>query len=82
MSIENRNQVKEILVRMNNEKLDLDQFYEIIEKDTGGKLTFSSFKNYLDKHYENISKCILLNKKFYNFFKKKFENNLVTNKIK
>lgn len=57
MSIENRNLVKEILIRMNNGKFDLDQFYEAIEKETGGKLTFTSFKNFLDKYYEKISKC-------------------------
>jgi hypothetical protein len=58
MSNERRNLVKEILIKMNSGKFDLDQFYETIEKDTGAKFTFTSFKNYLDKHYENISKCI------------------------
>ncbi len=57
MSIESGNLVKEILIRMNNGKFDLDQFYETIEKETGGKLTFTNFKNFLDKYYENISKC-------------------------
>ncbi len=74
MSIESRNLVKEILTRMNTGKFDLDNFYETIEKETGGKLTFTNFKNYLDSHYENISKCILnlkLSYKIPTFFLKK-----------
>jgi len=55
---ENKNLVREILIRMNSGKFDLDQFYESIERETGGKLTFTNFKNFLDKQYENISKRI------------------------
>ena len=57
MSIENKNSVKEILTKMNSGNFDLDQFFEVIEKETGGKLTFTSFKTFLDKNYDNISKC-------------------------
>lgn len=57
MSIENKNLVKNILIKMNSGNFDLDQFFESIEKDTGGKLTFTSLKSFIDKHYDNISKC-------------------------
>lgn len=50
------NSVREILLKMHSGSFDLDQFFEVIEKETGGKLTFTSFKNYLDKHYDNIIK--------------------------
>lgn len=50
------NKLKEILITMNNSETALDSFYELMEKETGGKLTFSSFKAYLDKSYPNINK--------------------------
>ncbi len=56
MSIENINSIKEILIKMNSGTFDLDQFFEAIEKETGGKLTFTNFKSFLDKFYDNISK--------------------------
>jgi len=54
--------VREILLKMHGGTFDLDHFFEAIEKETGGKLTFTNFKNYLDKHYDNILKS--KNKKF------------------
>ena len=56
MSIESKNLIKEILSKMNSGIVDLDQFFESIDTETGGKLSFSSFKIFLDKHYDNISK--------------------------
>jgi hypothetical protein len=50
------NKLKEILTQMNSSDPHLDSFYEVMEKETGGKLTFSSFKTYLDKFYPNINK--------------------------
>jgi len=64
MNIE-KNSIQEILKKMNSGNFDLDQFFEAIEIETGGKLTFTSFKSFLDKHYDNINKCILYI--FYNF---------------
>jgi hypothetical protein len=49
--------LKEILLTLNHCDVSLEEFYETIEKETGGKLTFSSFKNYLDKYYPSINKC-------------------------
>jgi hypothetical protein len=50
--------MKEILSIMNTSEMPLDSFFEIIEKETGGKLTFTSFKKYVDKYYPQINKCI------------------------
>lgn len=56
-NIESNNKIKEILTKMNSSETPLDNFYELIEKETGGKLTFTGFKTYLDKTYECVSKC-------------------------
>jgi hypothetical protein len=48
--------LKEILLSMNHCDISLEEFYETLEKETGGKLTFSSFKNFLDKFYPSINK--------------------------
>jgi hypothetical protein len=53
---DNKNKLKDILGNMNTSETPIDSFYEIMEKETGGKLTFSSFKTYLDKFYQNINK--------------------------
>jgi hypothetical protein len=53
------NKQKEILTKMNLSETNFETFYEIIEKETGGTLTFSSFKTYLDKYYESINKSKL-----------------------
>ena len=51
------NKLKDILLNMNsNPEYSLENFYDIIERETGGKLTFSSFKNYLEKYYSSINK--------------------------
>jgi hypothetical protein len=50
------NSVREILLQMHTGPFDLDNFFESIEKETGGKLTFTNFKNFLDKYYDNIIK--------------------------
>lgn len=52
--------LKEILINMNNTEVPLEEFYEVIERETGGRLTFSIFKNYLDRYYGNINKSIKL----------------------
>ena len=51
-----RNKLKDILSLINASETSLDSFYEVMEKETGGKLSFSSFKTYLDKFYQNINK--------------------------
>ena len=48
--------LKEILIKMNSTETDLELFYEIVEKESGGALTFSNFKVFLDKYYNSISK--------------------------
>jgi hypothetical protein len=48
--------IKEILLSMNHCDLTLEEFYETVESETNGKLTFSNFKNYLDKYYPSINK--------------------------
>ena len=48
--------LKEILIAMNSSETNLESFYEIIERDTGGKLTFTSLKAYLDKYYESVNR--------------------------
>ncbi len=53
------NKLKEILTNMNASGTTLEEIYERMEKETGGKLTFSSLKSYLDKFYESINKSIL-----------------------
>jgi hypothetical protein len=50
------NKLKEILFNMNTSEMPLENFYELMEKETGGKLTFTSFKTYMDKYYDNINK--------------------------
>ncbi len=50
--------LKEILASMSISQVPLEAFFEILQKDTGGKITFSSYKNYLDKNYESINKSI------------------------
>jgi hypothetical protein len=54
------NKLNEILSQMNSSETQLETFYEIMEKETGGKLTFSSFKVYLDKYYYNINKSKII----------------------
>ena len=41
---------------MNSSEMPLENFYELMEKETGGKLTFTSFKTYLDKNYDSVNK--------------------------
>jgi hypothetical protein len=48
--------LKEILLSMNHCDMTLEEFYEMIEKETGGRLTFTTFKNYFDKFYPSINK--------------------------
>lgn len=50
------NKLREILTVMNNSESNLETFYELIEKETGGRLTFSSFKSYLDRTYSGVNK--------------------------
>lgn len=57
---DNKNKLKDILGHMSSSETPLDSFYEIMEKETGGKLTFSSFKTYLDKFYQNINKSKII----------------------
>jgi len=58
MNTENEEKkLKEILINMNSTEITLEKFYEVIEKETGGKLTFSSFKALVDQNYPNINKC-------------------------
>lgn len=57
--------LREILANMNSSETSLEEFYERMEKETGGKLTFSALKGYLDKMYESINKS----KIEYNLFK-------------
>ncbi len=47
---------KEILINMNSSETSLQSFYEMLEKETGGKLTFSNFKSYMEKNYSTINK--------------------------
>ncbi len=54
----NEEKLKEILTSMNCSETPLDTFFELLERDTGGKITFSSYKIYLDKYYESINKSI------------------------
>ena len=58
MSKETKSSIIEILIKMNSSNFDLDSFFETIEKDTGGKLTFTNFKLYLDKYYNTTTKSI------------------------
>ena len=55
----NEEKLKLILLSMNSSEIPLELFFERLQKDTGGKITFSSYKNYLDKYYECINKSIL-----------------------
>lgn len=49
--------LKEILTLMDkSEDIKLDSFYETIEKENSNNITFTTFKQYFDKYYENISK--------------------------
>ncbi len=48
--------LKEILNSMNLCETNLEEFYETMERETGGKITFTAFKNHLDKFYGNINK--------------------------
>ncbi len=48
--------LKQILTAMNHRETPLEDFYEVMEKETGGRLTFSSFKTYLDKFYATMNK--------------------------
>ncbi len=52
--------LKEILSNMNSSETSLESFYEMIEKETGGKLTFSNLKSYIDRNYQTINKCKLI----------------------
>lgn len=54
MSIEEK--LKIVLSSMNSSEIPLDLFFEKLQKDTGAKITFSSYKNYLDKYYDSINK--------------------------
>lgn len=49
--------LKEILNNMNTCEINLDGFYELMEKEIGGKLTFSKFKDCLERSYPTINKC-------------------------
>jgi len=48
--------LKEILNSMNKCETSLEEFYDNMERETEGKVTFTAFKNYLDKYYGNINK--------------------------
>jgi hypothetical protein len=48
--------LNEILNTMNQSETGLEEFYELLEKESKGKITFSNFKNYLDKYYGHINK--------------------------
>jgi hypothetical protein len=48
--------LNEILNTMNQSETSLEEFYELLEKETGGRITFSNLKNYLDKYYGHINK--------------------------
>ena len=50
--------LKEILNSMNLSETNLEVFYETMERETGGKVTFTAFKNYLERYYSNINKSI------------------------
>jgi hypothetical protein len=59
--------LKEILNTMNSSETNLETFFELIERETGGKLTFSALKTYLDKHYEVVNKSTFINIKYSHF---------------
>ena len=52
--------LNEILNIMNQSETILEEFYEIVENETGGRITFSNFKSHLGKHYGHMNKCMFL----------------------
>lgn len=48
--------IKEILLTMNNTQPTLEEFFEILEKESKGQTTFTKFKKLLDTTYHTINK--------------------------
>jgi septation ring formation regulator EzrA len=48
--------LNEILNTMNQSETNLEEFYELLEKETGGKITFTNIKNSVDKYYAHMNK--------------------------
>jgi len=53
---ENFIKTKSIINSMSKSEVNLEDFCELIEKESSGKIAFSHFKKLLDKCYENIPK--------------------------
>lgn len=51
--------IREILINLNNTQPTLEEFFELLEKETQGKLTFTKFKKLLESKYPTISKSKL-----------------------
>jgi hypothetical protein len=48
--------LKLILQNMNNCETTLENFCEILDKESLGQLTFSMLKNSIDKHFSSITR--------------------------
>ena len=55
-SEDNHNKVKSIISMMSKSNVNLEEFFEILEKESSGKITFSHFKSLFDQYYEIIPK--------------------------